>query len=294
MELIKIRCMQEFKDHLSKEYPKRIAVEKLIADENLKNKSWELYGFCDFCNRAVKFKMDWFNYYDHPTLGKTPSYRERMVCPVCGFNNRQRFMASYLLEAVNTAQNTVKDIYLYEQVTPFYRHIVSRLNNLNIIGSEYLGPEFKSGEVVKKVRHEDALDLSLGNESVDIIVSNDVYEHVPDIDKALSEAFRILRNNGKLLFSVPFQTSEMLSKKRAEIRGGRIEHLMPERYHCNPVSDKGSLVFYDFGWDLLDMLRKSGFADAYMLGYYSLMHGYIGTAVQYIFVVSKRTDPSVV
>jgi SAM-dependent methyltransferase len=287
MELISIKSKQEFQNYISKHFHQRMAVEKLIADENLTNKSWELPGFCEFCNKAVKFKLDWFNYYDHPTLGKTPSYRERLVCPGCDLNNRQRFMASYLLDVVTSNINPVLDIYLYEQVTSFYRHVSSRLSQHNIIGSEYLGESFSSGEIVKNVRHEDALALSLKDESLDIIVSNDVYEHVPDIYKTFTEAYRVLRKNGKVLFSVPFQTSEVSTQKRAEINAGRIEHMLPERYHGNPVSEKGSLVFYDFGWDLLDMLKLAGFTNVHMLGYYSLMFGHIGNGIQYIFVGCK-------
>lgn len=36
-------------------------------------------------------------------------------------------------------------------------------------------------------------------------------------------------------------------------------------YHGNPMTDKGSLVFYDFVWDLLNMIKDAGFKDVYII-----------------------------
>jgi SAM-dependent methyltransferase len=125
------------------------------------------------------------------------------------------------------------------------------------------------------------------SDSIDIIVSNDVYEHVPDIRKALEEAYRVLKKSGKLMFSVPFHAAQDSTSQRALLEKGEITHLLPERYHGNPVSSKGSLVFYDFGWDLLELFRSIGFRDVYMLSYYSMLYGYIGEGLQFMFVAEK-------
>ena len=122
------------------------------------------------------------------------------------------------------------------------------MSNKNVFGSEYLGNNIKSGEIINGIRHEDALALSLASNSIDVIVSNDVYEHVPDIARTFSEASRVLRDNGRLILAIPFQTSEISSRKRAEADGEKINYLEPARYHGNPLSEQGALVFYDFGW----------------------------------------------
>ncbi len=67
--------------------------------------------------------------------------------------------------------------------------------------------------------------------------------------------------------------------------------VLEPKFHSNPVAKKeGSLVFYDYGWDFLDFLKKAGFKDAYMLGYYEIFYGYIGNALQFIFVGKKWTN----
>lgn len=286
MEPVFIRTKQEFDTYYANKCHSRLVFEKSVADDNLKNSSWELPGFCEICGKATKFGMDWFNCQDHAIFGKIPCYRERMICNSCGMNNRLRFVASYLLEQVSSHDFT--DIYLYEQLSPFYEYIANRLGHLSVTGSEYLGPDRESGVTVNGIRHEDALQLSFASSSLDVAVSNDVYEHVADIDKALAEAYRVLRHNGILLISVPFQSAEAFTIKRAEVVGSAVNFLAPARYHGNPLSEEGSLVFYDFGWDLLNKCRHAGFTDAYMLAYYSLMFGYIGGGVQFIFVAEKN------
>ena len=132
------------------------------------------------------------------------------------------------------------------------------------------------------------MKLSFDDNSLDIIVSNDVYEHVPDIQTVLKEAFRVLKSNSKILISVPFHYSERRTKRRAYLNNGKTVHLAPALYHGNPLSEKDSLVFYEYGWDFLDFCKGAGFNDAYVLAYYSLFFGYIGEGLQMIFIAEKK------
>ncbi|PKN13226.1 MAG: class I SAM-dependent methyltransferase [Deltaproteobacteria bacterium HGW-Deltaproteobacteria-4] len=282
----KIRNTSEFEAIFDAAYLDRVAVEKMMALSNRKQRTWHLPGYCEVCGKAVRFLIDWVNSFETPE-GKMPSYRERIICEDCGLNNRQRFMAAFLRKAMNKLDGNDHRVYLYEQVTQFFKLMQAAKTKAEIFGSEYLGHDKKPGELIKNIRHEDALSLSMASDSIDIIVSNDVYEHVPDISTALAEACRVLKKGGRLLFSVPFHASQDTTTQRARLDQGVVTHLLPERYHGNPVSFKGSLVFYDFGWDLLDFCRAAGFSDVYMLCYYSMMYGYIGEGMQYMFVAEK-------
>jgi SAM-dependent methyltransferase len=126
-----------------------------------------------------------------------------------------------------------------------------------------------------------ALRTSLG-----AVVSNDVFEHVPDIDRCLAECFRVLRPGGRLYFSIPFLGTET-TVQRAVVRDGEVVDLLPPQYHGNPLDPKGSLVFYDHGWDILDRCRAAGFADVYVLGYWSLVYAYLGNGLQFMFVAER-------
>ena len=269
-----------------RDHTRRVSVEKHIASLNRKNKSWNMVGYCEVCEEASAFLLDWAYAYDTPE-GKMPNYRERIVCERCRLNNRQRFMAARLMELVKDQYSNSSSIYLHEHVTPFYKAIAAIPGANEVTGSEYLGHDKLPGQIIKGIRHEDATALSFNDCSFDIVVSNDVYEHVPDIEKALKETCRVVKDGGMLMFSVPFHAGSSNTQQRATMQGGVLTHLLPEQYHGNPVSAKGSLVFYDFGWDLLEMCRTAGFKDAHMLVYHSFMYGYLGQGLQYMFVAQK-------
>jgi len=41
---------------------------------------------------------------------------------------------------------------------------------------------------------------------------------------------------------------------RATMRDGRVEHLVPPVFHGNPISESGSLVTFDYGYDLVERI----------------------------------------
>jgi Methyltransferase domain len=259
MKLIKFRKLAEYEARYNSLTKNKKLVEDLIAKKNANNKTWNLIGYCQPCEKPSTFLLDW-KYSD----GITPNYRERLLCEHCGLNNRQRFIAG-LLKLLKKSHPQISDVYLFEQVTAFYKLIKDNFKDLNVTGSEYLGYDKNPGDIINGVRHEDALDLSFSDSSIDIIISNDVYEHVPDIQRALKEAYRILRRRGKMLITIPFHHFTYQTKQRAVMENGQITHLLPEEYHGNPLSPKGSLVFYDYGWDFLTYCIEAGFKDYGML-----------------------------
>jgi SAM-dependent methyltransferase len=98
---------------------------------------------------------------------------------------------------------------------------------------------------------EDITALTFHDESFDLIVSSDVLEHVPLMDKAFKETARVLRSGGVHLFTVPPRAE---TKKRAEVVGGKIHHIEVPEYHRDPLSPAGILAFWDVGPDLPSML----------------------------------------
>lgn len=254
----------------------RRAIEQHLCEAMSGQENWTLDGFCNVCARAVAFQGDW-----RFSNGRTANFRERLVCPFCKLNNRQRFMA-HLLMVMTRQEGREASTYLHEQVTPFFFWAQQALPG-KVIGSEYLGPGIQSGRAVRGMRHEDALALSFSDDSLDTIVSNDVFEHVPDIDRCLEESARVLRSGGRIYFSIPFHDREK-TVQRAALRDGHVVDLLPAQYHGNPIDPKGSLVFYEHGWDVLERCRGAGFADAYALSYWSLLYGHLGYGLQLMFV----------
>jgi SAM-dependent methyltransferase len=228
---------------------------------------------CLCCNRTTKMLVD-LRYGSEQADGtRIPNWRERLVCSGCGMNNRQRLVARLLEQATTTGLSP--SIYLMEQVTPISSW-VAHLPGRKVHGSEYLGHQYTGGEQVRGVRHEDVMNLSYPDESFDLIVSNDVLEHIPDPRRAFRECFRVLKPEGAVLATFPFHVGKDETVVRARLAGNGIEHLLPPEYHGNPLSSDGSLVFHDFGWDVLDMMKDAGFASADCEMYSSDEFGHLG------------------
>ncbi len=247
-----------------------------------KHANYSLRGYCAACNCLSNFLVD-MNWGGRIVNGEyVPNFRERLVCQFCNLNNRQRLGIAIIKNIVS--DNKLK-IYFMEQVTDYFNFAKKILNKCDIVGSEYISDSLKSGTIQNNIRHEDCESLSFRDNSFDLIVSNDVFEHIPNFKKSFSECYRVLKKDGEFLFTIPFNANYKESKIRASIDEGRLVHFQEPEFHGNPMSEKGSLVFTDFGWDVLKSLRDVGFKDSRVEIYQNPFLGHI--TLQLIFRCKK-------
>lgn len=120
----------------------------------------------------------------------------------------------------------------------------------NYIPSQYF-PDKTPGEYVGKDRCENLESLTFADESIDLHVSQDVLEHVLRPWDVFREVGRTLRPGGAHIFTVPIVQKERPSRLRVKLdEAGDIVHLEPPSYHGNPISESGSLVTVDWGYDI--------------------------------------------
>ena len=244
-------------------------------------------GYCVPCSKKVPFLVDMEFGGRREGDRWIPNWRERLECPHCKMNNRQRLVSALVKQALDTSDK--KNVYFMEQVTPIYKWAVSTFRNHNIVGSEYLGYEYEGGDIIQGVRHEDVESLSFHDDELDLIVSNDVFEHVPNPRVAFSECARVLKMDGLMLATIPFSTNNDESITRAKLVDGDLEHILSPAYHGNPISEEGSLVFTDYGWDLLQMMRDAGFSDVIVDVYSSAEFAHLGCG-QIVFRCIKSNE----
>jgi SAM-dependent methyltransferase len=108
-------------------------------------------------------------------------------------------------------------------------------------------------------RNEDLQALTFADGRFDLVTSSHVMEHVADPARAFREIHRVLRPGGRYVFSVPIRWPPPdVSVVRCAIVDGELVHYRNPAYHGSP-SGEPTLVFTDFGTDLLDMLEGIGF-----------------------------------
>jgi hypothetical protein len=142
----------------------RIAYEDLLQQAYMQADHWYLPAFCQACGNAVGLLAD----KQYGWNGRV-NFRERLSCPVCQLNTRQRFMAHLVRKALDGLERSPR-VYLYEQITPFFQWARASLAG-EVLGSEYLGHEVAGGAVIDGVSHEDALAMSFEDARLDLIIS---------------------------------------------------------------------------------------------------------------------------
>jgi SAM-dependent methyltransferase len=197
---------------------------------------------------------------------------EGMVCE-CGLNGRGR-LALTILDEILRARRFPQSVVL-ERFTPMYGDLAKRLPGL--VGCEFLGDTYPRGASVNvngvEVISENMMDLSFRSESKDLIMHFDVLEHIPDWRAGLSECFRVLKQSGYMLFTIPFYDALDKNIVRARCNNGEIEHLLPRAYHGNPLSSEGSLVFIHPSWELYEGIAGLGFASVQIAISYDPIQG---------------------
>lgn len=246
--------------------------------ESAAQKDFSLPGWCRVDNQPVDFHCKWpWPEQDYRGI-IAPNWRENLFCPLCGLNNRQRAIAGELLARAHSFREAGARpcrLYCMEQTTKFF-DTVSTIEGIECVGSEYLGAELEGGDSVGGIRHEDAEALSFADDSFDLVSSNEVFEHLDQPEAAWREAQRVLAPGGELLFTVPFNASAEHNFPRARREGDKVVHLAEPVYHGNPLATEGSLVFTDFGWEMLTGLEAAGFERCTLQSFWSFELGHLG------------------
>jgi len=248
-------------------------------EEKNANKKFVFKAFSITAGKSVKLAVDWSH-----SNGKHINWRERLICPITNLNNRQRACYHLFLAELHPYPSDI--VYITEQVSPFYNFLMGKVDKL--IGSEYIDSSLLAGEITDSgLRHEDFTNLSFEDNSIDKILSFDCLEHIPNYKEAIEESYRVLKKDGRILFSFPFSKSLDQTLVRATVsEGGVISHLSEPEYHGDPFNKKGCLSYYTFGWDILKTLRSVGFNDVYAISYWSDIFGYLGNE-QIVFIAKK-------
>jgi SAM-dependent methyltransferase len=131
--------------------------------------------------------------------------------------------------------------------------------------SEYF-PDSSPGEMVNGIRNEDAQQLSFHDCSFDLVTSNQVFEHVPNIERCLAECKRVLKPGGRLFFTVPLYETNA-TEHVAEIDHGAIRWLSTPEYHSSRTTGPNSVpVFWRFSvHDIVERVSAAQFSHVTLL-----------------------------
>ena len=233
------------------------------------------FKYCHSCGCYSLFY--WWRYYEHmlrknvPKWGVSIDYTEQMIkrenkfCANCGSVFRMRAHAQTILKIFKQTRlsgfvpflrsNPSFVVYEAANCNVFRNGALKGLDNY--IVSEF-HPEYKFGQNVNGTRNENLEGLTFSDESFDLIITSDVLEHVSDLEKALSEIYRVLKPDGYHIFTIPVDYSVTKTRQRVLVGvDGKLNHLLPPVIHGDDIRD-GILVYRDFGTDINKILKRHG------------------------------------
>lgn len=216
--------------------------------------NWQAYGHCLACDSPTEWMID-DGFQDLMHL-----YREGVRCNRCNLISRQRAVMYYLQQLARPGDR----IYFQEQLSGTFTLAQHLFTECEIVGSEYAD--------LPGCRREDVERLSFADQYIDIVVSQDVFEHVARPWQGFQECFRVLRPGGHMLMTVPLPGEP--KPWSVDRRGAGL----PDYFHGDPHSESGALVYTDFGWDLVSRLQQIGF-QVRLLAVWSAYHGHPGPVI---------------
>jgi hypothetical protein len=229
----------------------------------------EWSGHCPICRSATTFKA-W-----------TSWFRDGLICVNCPGYSVPRERALMLL--LDRLRPNWRDLSIHES-SPAPRGVSARLHAdcPNYTASHFF-PDVAPGHFKNETRCENIEAMTFPDQSFDIVITQDVMEHVFHPDRAYGETYRVLRPGGLHLHTTPISMVMPESIRAAELGAdGEIRHLMPAQYHGNPISDQGSLVTFHYGRDIVSLIAGWTPFSVEMVAFNDRFHGVVGEFTEVI------------
>lgn len=213
-------------------------------------------------------------------------FREGCCCTACGSSARRMHFAKVFMEAINLKYGDsiqfLRDVAASQALEQIKIAEINNCGNLHAYFSQFPGLSYSEyGSKAPNVPSEDLMALGYADAVFDIVLTSDVLEHVPDVQRALAEVKRVLKDDGCFIFTVPWLDDRQTVIRATMTAHGEITHLKPPSFHGDYASQMSDhLVFYEFGDDFIDVLSSYFATDIYC-------HEGFGGVVPSVFLCRK-------
>lgn len=200
-------------------------------------------GVCPICDQQVTFNA-WSNH-----------LRDTYLCGRCGTIPRERA----LMVVIDKFFPNWRELRVHES-SPAPRGVSKKLLEQcpGYTATQY-HPTVLEGSYHASDgwRCENLERQTFASESFDLVITQDVLEHIFNPDAAFREIARTLKPGGAHIATTPMVRGAQPTIVCAEMSSdGAVRHLQLPDYHGNPVDEKGSLVTFWWGYDLANRIDR--------------------------------------
>lgn len=202
-------------------------------------------GHCYCCDSQTQF------------VAFDPWLRDNLFCTKCYSIPRERA----LLKCIEDFFPEWRSLSLHESSPNLINCTSSqklRQGSKSYIATQYFQGE-ELGKIVRGFRNEDLTRQTFADESFDLVISQDVMEHVFAPEKAFAEIARTLKPGGAHIFTVPLINKHKPTEPWAVLSdAGQVTFLHEPEFHGNPIDPDGSPVVTHWGYDILGVIDAAG------------------------------------
>lgn len=197
-------------------------------------------GYCICCDRETIFRSEdaWL--------------RDHYLCQKCGSLPRERA----LMKTVDSFYPQWRKMSIHES-SPVERGASQKLKRecKHYVASQFW-PDRPTGVQYNGVYNINLEQQSFEDNLFDLVVTQDVFEHIYEPRKALSEIGRTLKKGGAHICTIPLVNKDKPTQRWSELINGEINWLYTPEYHGNPVNPQGAPVSYHYGYDICELVQE--------------------------------------
>jgi SAM-dependent methyltransferase len=203
-------------------------------------------GTCSICEQEVEF------------VATAPYFRSTLKCSKCGSIPRHRVLM-YVLSQYFPDWRKLSihegspgwDMVSQRLAKECSKYLASQYDTSVPFGSTVDAPRMPC----KQYRSENLESQTFPDACFDLVILQDVFEHIFHPDKAIKEIARTLKPGGALAMTVPIVQKKRPSMRRATLTEDGIKHILEPQFHGNPIGNRRSLVTIDWGYDIVSYLQ---------------------------------------
>lgn len=199
-------------------------------------------GYCCICEDQTNFVI-----YD-------PWLRDNYKCMKCGTIPRHRALVNALNKFTPEWMTS-----LVHEGSPHGEFSKFLKRSCKDYSSSHFYSDISRGGYKGDISSQDLSSMTFPDASFDIFLTSDVFEHIYHAERAFGEIARVLKPGGAHIFTIPWYPQLPKTAQRVRLLpDGSEEYVLPPDYHGNPIGDNRSIVTFDYGSDIGDLIFRNG------------------------------------
>jgi len=236
------------------------------------------FGFDPVCNSFATFRSD------------SPWFRDAYKSDACDTQPRERALAFVLANLLPTFSTA--ELGKIHESSPNPHGLSASLKSA--FGARYVGSQY-SASVACGERLQGSQEISVDLErqcfpdaTFDLVITQDVFEHIYDAASAFREIARTMKPGGLHVFTVPTPSKSQGTFEAAQRIADFVQLNAKPEIHGNPVGKGGALLTRQWGYDIVDFIDDNADKKNYVIYIESAFLGIEHAEYREVFVSVKK------